>query len=146
MTSEVRYLLDVNVLIALSWPQHVHHSRAHAWFSADAIRGWVTTPVTEAGFVRISSNAALIPWAVPVGDAVAAVAAMRAIPGHGFISDNSSLADPAIDISGMVTPRQVTDFHLVNLAVRSESVLATLDSAIPTYLAEPDRMRVQLLP
>lgn len=110
MTSEARYLLDVNVLIALSWPQHIHHARAHGWFSAEATEGWVTTPVTETGFVRISSNTALIPWAVPVADAIAAVAAMRAISGHGFISDNSSLADPAIDTSGMVTPRQVTDW------------------------------------
>ena len=25
------YLLDVNVLIALAWPNHVHHAAAHTW-------------------------------------------------------------------------------------------------------------------
>lgn len=146
MTSELRYLLDVNVLIALSWPQHVHHERAHAWFSAQASDGWVTTPMTETGFVRISANSALIPWAVPVADAIAAIGAMRATPGHGFLADDSSLADPAIDTSRMVTPKQVTDVHLLNLAARSGTVLATLDVAIPSYLEAGERRHVYLLP
>lgn len=115
MTPEAGHLLDVNVLIALSWPQHVHHERAHAWFSTAAERGWATTAITEAGFVRISSNTALISWAVPVADAVAALTTMRAVPGHRYFSDGSPLADPAIDISRMVTQRQVTDVHVVLL-------------------------------
>lgn len=146
MTPERGYLLDINVLIALSWPQHVHHDRAHAWFFAEAPGGWATSPLTESGFIRISSNTALIPWAVPVADAVAAIGAMRASPGHRFLADDSSLADPAIDTSRMVTPRQVTDLHLVNLAARTGTVLATLDAAIPTYLAASDREHVHLLP
>jgi hypothetical protein len=27
-------LLDANVLMALSWPYHVHHAKAHEWFAA----------------------------------------------------------------------------------------------------------------
>lgn len=146
MTPERRFLLDVNVLIALSWPQHVHHERAHAWFSAEATGGWVTTPMTEAGFVRVSCNTALIPWAVPVADAIAAIGAMRAGPGHDFVPDDSSLADPAIETSLAVSTRQVTDIHLVNLAARSGTVLATLDMAIPSYLLASERRHVCLLP
>lgn len=26
-------LPDVNVLVALAWPNHVRHGRAHAWFA-----------------------------------------------------------------------------------------------------------------
>ncbi len=99
MTAEPRYLLDVNVLIALSWPQHVHHERAHAWFAGGPKNNWATTPMTEAGFVRVSSSSALIPAAVPVAAAVAAIAEMRANPGHSYLADDSSLADPAVDIS-----------------------------------------------
>lgn len=146
MATEPVYLLDVNVLIALAWPQHVHHERAHSWFTAEAAGSWATTPMTEAGFVRISSNTALISEAASVADAVAALGTMRSLPGHAFLPDDSSLADPSIDASRMVTPNQVTDLHLVNLAARAGAVLATLDSAIPTYLAEPDRTYVRLLP
>lgn len=146
MTGERCYLLDVNLLIALSWPQHVHHHRAHAWFAAEGRHRWATTPLTETGFVRISSKSALIPWAVPVAEAVAALAVMRASPGHSFLPDGSSLADPRIETGGLATTNQVTDLHLVNLAAESGAVLATLDSTIPSYLTEPDRAFVALLP
>jgi len=42
------------VLIALAWPNHVHHERAQAWFSSSRDQGWATCPVTESGFVRVS--------------------------------------------------------------------------------------------
>ena len=52
-------LPDVNVLIALAWPNHVHHHPARparSWFAANRSTGWATCPLTEAGFVRISCN------------------------------------------------------------------------------------------
>lgn len=33
-------LLDVNVLVALAWPNHVHHVSARRWFAAEAAQGW----------------------------------------------------------------------------------------------------------
>ena len=48
------YLLDVNVLIALAWPNHVHHGEALRWFEAKAVKAFRTCPMTQAGFVRIS--------------------------------------------------------------------------------------------
>jgi predicted nucleic acid-binding protein len=53
-----KYLLDVNVLLALAWPQHQFHPKAAAWFSEHANEGWSTCVVTELGFVRLSSNLA----------------------------------------------------------------------------------------
>lgn len=49
-------LLDVNVLVALAWTNHVHHEAATSWFRTHGARGWATSPFTEAGFVRVSSN------------------------------------------------------------------------------------------
>ena len=37
-------LLDVNVLIALAWPNHVHHVAARAWFEEHREEGWATCP------------------------------------------------------------------------------------------------------
>ncbi len=145
MVTEPAHLLDVNVLVALSWPQHVHHQRAHSWFAARHSQQWATTPITEASFIRISSNTAVIPAAVSVADAVQALVAMRALPGHLFVPDDSSMADPVIDTTRLVTPRQVTDLHLINLAARNGVVLATLDTAVTTYLTEADRRYVELL-
>ncbi len=50
-TSETTYLLDVNVLLALVSPDHVHAGRAHAWF--EGVTAWATTPITEAGPLRL---------------------------------------------------------------------------------------------
>jgi predicted nucleic acid-binding protein len=49
----VRALFDVNVLIALFDPAHVHHESAHAWWKANQSSGWATCPLTENGFVRV---------------------------------------------------------------------------------------------
>ena len=40
-------LPDVNALVALVLPKHVHHERAQTWWSGAA--RYVTTPVTETG-------------------------------------------------------------------------------------------------
>jgi predicted nucleic acid-binding protein len=50
------YLLDVNVLLALCDPLHVHHAAAHRWFAAVGRFAWATCPITENGFVRIAAH------------------------------------------------------------------------------------------
>ena len=47
-------LLDVNVLVALFFPDHVHHDLAHDWFADHRHEGWATCPLTENGFVRVA--------------------------------------------------------------------------------------------
>ncbi|MCC6764048.1 MAG: hypothetical protein IT293_05225 [Deltaproteobacteria bacterium] len=49
-------LLDTNVLLALAWPNHQHHSAAHGWFAARAKKGWATCAFTQLGFIRLSSR------------------------------------------------------------------------------------------
>lgn len=144
MTTEP-YLLDLNVLIALAWPQHVHHARTHAWFGSFA-GTWLTTPMTEAGFVRLSTNPAVVTERVTMPAALGMLATMRAVPGHAFLPDGSSLAAPAIALDAVATSRQVTDAHLVNLAVASGALLATLDRGIERMLAAQDRSCVVVLP
>lgn len=49
-------LLDVNLLVALFDPDHVHHEVAHDWFSDHRADGWATCPVTENGCIRVLGN------------------------------------------------------------------------------------------
>ena len=51
-------LLDVNVLVALFDPDHIHHDLAHDWFADNRSQGWATCPLTENGFVRVLANPA----------------------------------------------------------------------------------------
>ncbi len=145
MTATEPALLDLNVLIALAWPQHVHHTRAHQWFAGWG-RPWATSAITEAGFVRLSMNAAVVGAPVSAASALASLAAMRSVPGHTYVADHSTLAEPAIALDRLATSRQVTDAHLVNLAARAGSVLATFDRRILDLLEPTDRHHVMVLP
>jgi len=42
-----RFLLDINVLIALIDPAHIQHDRAHEWFETKGKKTWATCPLTE---------------------------------------------------------------------------------------------------
>ena len=75
-------LLDVNVLVALAWPTHVHHHRAVAWFSAHMPAAWATAPITQAGFIRVSSNRNVLPDARSPGEAAAVLRAITDLEGH----------------------------------------------------------------
>lgn len=61
-------LLDVNALVALAWDSHIHHARIREWFTANATLGWATCPLTEAGFVRVSTNPKVLPSAIGIAD------------------------------------------------------------------------------
>lgn len=121
-------LLDVNVLVALAWPNHVHHMRAHAWFGT--LAGWATCPLTQSGFVRVSSNRKAIPDARRPGDAVALLSEMVARPGHAFWRDEVAIAGGGPWFDRVITYRQVTDAHLLALAVSHGGRLATFDRGL----------------
>lgn len=144
MTPEV-HLLDVEVLIALAWPQHVHHARAHCWF--DSLDGeWATTSITESAFLRLSTNRKVVSEAVPMAQALRMLKAIRAVPGQRFVSDSTSFAEPVVSLEHLVTSAQVTDLHLVQISAECGGVLVTLDRGIAQMLADDDRRSVLLIP
>ncbi len=126
-------LLDVNALVALAWDSHVHHATMRRWFAANRSEGWATCPITESGFVRVSSNPKVLSSAIGVDVARGVLTALRAVAGHRFLVDDVSIGDG--DVPAILGHRQVTDAHLVTLARRSGVPLVTFDAAIVT-LAE----------
>jgi toxin-antitoxin system PIN domain toxin len=119
-------LLDVNALVALAWDSHVHHARIRAWFAENSPRGWATCPLTESGFVRVSSNPHVLPAAIGVDSARAVLSALRARDSHRFLADDVSLSDS--DVPTIVGHRQVTDAHLLTLARRRGARIVTFDT------------------
>ncbi|KZS62063.1 type II toxin-antitoxin system VapC family toxin [Mycobacterium ostraviense] len=121
-------LLDVNALVALAWDSHIHHVRIREWFAANASRGWATCPITESGFVRVSTNPKVLPSPIGIADARRMLAALRAVDGHRFLVDDVSPVDG--DVPAIVGHRQVTDAHLLALARRRGVRLLTFDAAL----------------
>lgn len=131
------YLLDVNVLIALTWPTHVHHAQARQWFDRNSRSGWATCPITQLGFVRVSSNAKIIRDAVSPREAVAMLERLLGLPGHAFWPDELTLesSGPFASLS-LVGHRQVTDAYLLSLVQHHDGKLATLDRGIADLIGD----------
>ena len=121
-------LLDVNALVALAWDSHVHHAAIRRWFAENGGQGWSTCPLTESGFVRVSSNPKVLPAPIGVSTARSVLLALRALPGHRFLVDDVSITDSDVPI--IVGHRQVTDAHLLTLARRHGVRLVSFDAAL----------------
>jgi toxin-antitoxin system PIN domain toxin len=125
------YLLDVNVLIALAWPSHTHHSIVRSWFREHARTAWATCPITQAAFIRISSNPAIIADAVRPEQALEKLKDLTGRSGHYFWPDDVSMAETSFSFpSLLIGHRQVTDAYLLALALENNGCLATLDRGL----------------
>lgn len=126
------FLLDVNVLLALAWPNHVHHALAREWFERKAAWAWGTCLMTQAAFVRISSHPALGQH-VSTPEALRMLLEIVAQPGHAFWEKPSggySHRAFAKTIPLMLTHGLVTDGYLATLALMHDGKLATLDRQV----------------
>jgi toxin-antitoxin system PIN domain toxin len=131
------YLLDINVLIALAWPSHVHHRLAQAWFQRKRYRGWATCPITQTGFVRISSNPKFIDGAVSPGTAIGLLRGVTGAPDHSFWTDTLDITNETqMPSTHLLGHRQVTDAYLLALAIYHKGKLATLDGGIAALLTD----------
>ena len=128
-------LPDVNVLVALAWPNHLHHERARAWFERGHRQGWATCPLTESGFVRVSSNRKVVPAARRPAEAIGLLRELTGLPGHVFWADDTSLARSRwIAPERLLGHGQVTDAHLVALCLRRRGRLVTFDRGLAEVL------------
>jgi len=141
-------LLDLNVLVALFDPDHVHHEPAHEWFAENRRAGWATCPLTENGLVRVLSNAAYSPAHETPAVIVRRLREFADSGQHVFWADDVSLRDPRL--FAWAAPgrhRQVTDIYLLGLATRWDGRLATLDRGIPvSAVTGADRGHLEVIP
>jgi toxin-antitoxin system PIN domain toxin len=116
----MKYLLDINVLLAAIWANHPHYAITDAWLIGKSV---VVCPISELGFLRISSNKKAI--AAPMKDARKALERFLAETKAIRIADDL----PAL-ASHPVASDQVTDQYLAALAAQHGCKLATLDHEI----------------
>jgi toxin-antitoxin system PIN domain toxin len=129
------YLLDINLLLALAWPNHLHHERAHAWMADVSSRKWATCPLTEAGFLRLSCNPRVVGVTVLPFRASQILAANTAQPDHEFWPDDVPVVQALAPFGErLVGHLQVSNAYLLGLAIQRKGVLATLDTGIAALL------------
>jgi len=134
-------LLDVNVLLALAWPNHQHHQAAHRWFASEKGRSWATCPLTELAFVRLSSNPAFTRDAVRPADALRLLAVLRRHPRHRAWAELPPVEE--LRSLSLLGHQQVTDAYLLLVARRHRGVLATFDRRVASIAgAEGDVLAI----
>jgi predicted nucleic acid-binding protein len=135
----VIFLLDVNVLLAMRYDDHVHSARVDRWVSQLAVEHgrdrtiFATCPITELGFVRVSSGKAAYAESVDAArddlEDLKSSMCMQFIPGDL----------PARHLPMWVRKsEQTTDGYLLALAKSHGGCLATLDRFIPGSLFIPE--------
>ena len=133
-------MLDLNLLLALAWPLHIHHDPAHSRFDREALPGWATCPLTQLGFVRLSSDPAFTSDAVSPTEALTLLQDITAMDGHEFRSNNVDCVSAAFaNVMQIAGHRQVTGAYLLSLARKRSGCLATLDRRMSRLLSRSDR-------
>src|SRR5271157_1058169 len=110
----MRYLLDVNALIAYGFRKHVFHGRVGPWIRSQKGGHFLTCSITELGFVRVLGS--VRNYGMDVARAkslLQELKAWKAFPLE-FVQDGN-------DISSLPkwakSPAQTTDGHLLQLAI-----------------------------
>jgi hypothetical protein len=129
-----KYLLDVNVLISLVNPKHVHHQIVRKWFSEISPDTWVTCPITELGLIRIMSNPSYgSEYDRPEQIANYLDMLKKRYDNYEFWSEDISLTENSIiDLPSVMSWKHLTDAYLLGIAYKNKGKLATLDGGITT--------------
>ncbi|HTW81262.1 MAG TPA: TA system VapC family ribonuclease toxin [Terracidiphilus sp.] len=130
-----KYLLDLNVVVALTDDEHEHYASAHRWF--DTLRGesWGTCPLSDAGYIRLATSPAARIGSGSFTSAIAVLADLARRPGYCFWPITESWAELTAPFSSRIFGhQQVTDAYLLGLAIKEDGVLATFDKGI-RYMA-----------
>ena len=125
----MKWLLDVNALIALAHQGHADHARVIRWFASlmGSGAGLATCAITELGFVRVSIQAGFENNAPDAAETLRGLKTSSRIP-FELIPDALGAERLPSSVSGA---RQVTNGHLLELAKEFSMELATLDKGIP---------------
>jgi len=122
-------LLDVNVIIAAIFADHVMHARARPF--VEALTRFHTTPTTQGGFLRFATR----PWKnerkeeqpprLTMAEAHAKLTAFTSASGHVFLPD--AVPFTALSVRLLQGHRQWTDAYLLHVAREHGLVLASLE-------------------
>jgi uncharacterized protein len=135
----MKYLLDVNVLIALCVREHEFHERVASWMNKSARIGrseLITCAVTEMGFLRTLAQAEPYGFTIEQGKDLLSKLKSSNEFHFSFLPDDQEMTLLPRWVKG---PKQITDGHLLELAKAHGAEMATLDERIPEAFVIPGK-------
>ena len=136
-------LPDVGLLFAMLDSGHEHFRLARRWF--DAVDQFATTPITEMGLIRLLMNPKAATTPLAASAALSAMSFIKNSRGANFWIDTTPFDQNSRFSYALTGYRQITDLHLLEIAVINGGVLTTLDSKIKPALRPVDRKYVKPL-
>jgi toxin-antitoxin system PIN domain toxin len=142
-----RFLLDVNVLVAMHLPENTEHERAQRWFTQTGSESFATCSMTEAGFVRVTSQLKVKDGPVDFTEIKIALGNFASLPGHSYWPIDINFIEATEPFSArMHGPKQITDAFLLGLTLHHKAKLATMDLGILHVAGAEFRHLVELIP
>ena len=130
-----KYLLDLNVLIALVDSAHQHYQKAQDWFISSGKHSWGLCPLTEAGFLRVTTNPMYRPMPHTFGEAIAILQVLKGHTNYRYWEIDKSWVELTAPFAARISGhQQVTDAYLLGLAIKEKGILVTFDKGIQ-YMA-----------
>jgi predicted nucleic acid-binding protein len=133
----MRYLLDVNSLLALGVFDHEFHPRVASWIDRLSTNGRpevATCSITELGFVRVLGQARQYGLSILQARELLLQLKNSNAVDWTFIHDDQDISRLP---KWVKSPKQTTDGHLVELARAHKVRFATLDRGIPGAFVIP---------
>jgi len=134
-------LLDVNVLLAIAWPNHQFHAAAIRRLETANVP-WATCALTQLGFIRLSSNPAIVPSPKTPLEAVMMLSSMTEDPLHVYFDALPAPVKSRGAFDGLLGIKQVTDAYLLWLARRHNAVFLTFDTRLKALASGKQRVEV----
>ena len=132
--SKPKYLLDVNILIALTETEHVHHPMVMKWFNSPGL-DWGLCAFSEAGFLRLTTNSRS--GSNTVEESIDVLAILESHPGYRYWPITVGWLTLAAPFRERIYGhQQITDAYLLGLAIKENGILVTLDKAFKFLAGE----------
>jgi uncharacterized protein len=130
-TTNRKYLLDVNALVAMADAEHVHFPAMRRWINTERYRDWGVCALTETGFVRVVTNPIMGTHFRTFDQAIEMLTAVASRPGYRFWP----MADSWVKLTAPFASRifghqQAPDACLLGLAIKEKGTLVTFDNGI----------------
>ena len=142
-----RFLPDVNAVLALLDPMHVHHEAAHRWYAERAPLQLLACSHLVNGVIRVASQPK---YPNTLGTAGRVREVLRDFVGAARVEacerEVSLLDDVVLLKPGLLTPSRVTDLYLLALAAANGARLATFDRRIPGEAVAGGKEALEIIP
>jgi toxin-antitoxin system PIN domain toxin len=137
-------LPDVNVLLALAWPNHQFHQKARRWYQSIKTVKWYTCSITQLGFIRLSANPAYTPYAKTPLEATLLFNQLIKQPNHCFLEQSSGVSNNAFQkiMQKIRGHKQVTDAYLIALSSTKKITFVTFDQKVQHFATDISLIKI----